>query len=339
MGDATVFLQLSTTVSLEPTRLTLMNGTVCVDAVKRLSIATPHAEATGADGSFQVELDEKRTRLLVLKGSVQFRTAKGDVTVGAGQFSIARPGERPSAPAKIDVDGPTAWRKRPDLSGRKEPFVAHEPGANRKLAGLVVAAPFGSGEKESLELARATAERLDAGLVYGENWRDVEKKFWINIDRGMEGDVGRDGKVANERFTDRARKATADYLDRLRTGAGVGPREAVPMVVQVRVQYQVGACEVAWTGWNKKTIAELKALYAQLLDKHKPSTRIEMRFEGVDEGSFNFAEADAKIEGYMNPRNARNAIAFFFGPAVGKETDTYSKILAEMIEFLNARRK
>jgi hypothetical protein len=75
-----------------------------------------------------------------------------------------------------------------------------------------------------------------------------------------------------------------------------------------------------------------------------------MRFQGVDDSyewkgvrkPFTFAEADARVEGYMSPRNARSALAFFFPPGFGKrdeDVDVYARILAEMIEFLYLRRK
>jgi FecR-like protein len=334
-------------------RATLAAGTAFFEVEKRTTpflVNAGGAEAVVVGTAFQVE----RSALSVLEGSVRFRTEKGEVVVRAGQRSTVRAGEKPSTPSKADVDALAAWRKRPELQPNPErvPFLERETGANRRLAGLVLAAPFGGGEPESEKLARATAELLDVGLVVGHHFRDSQKKVWINVDRAMEAEVRDDGTPAKEAFTDRARKATADYLDQLRAAAGVAPREAVPMVVQFRNHYEPGldVCEVAVAGWNRPAIAGLKAFYAQLLEKHKPATRIEMRFQGADDTyeakgakrAFLFAEADARIEGYMAPRNARNAIAFFLSPAFGKraeEVEAYAKIVSELIEYLYPRRK
>jgi hypothetical protein len=353
-----IALERSSTLSLEQdetgaTRAILLAGAAFFDVEKRTApflVSVGGAEAVVVGTSFQVE----RSSLSVLEGSVRLRNEKGEVLVRAGHRSSVRPGEKPSTPAKADVEALTAWRRRPELLPNPEhaPSLERESGANRKLPGLVLASPFGEGEPESEKLARAAAELLDVGLVVGHYWREPQKKLWINVDRAMEADVRDDGTPGKELFTDRARKATAEYLDQLRAAAGVAPREAVPMIVQVRNHYEsnLEVCEVASTGWNRPTIAGLKALYAQLLEKHKPATRIEMRFQGVDDTydhkgakrAFLFTEADPKIEGYMAPRNARNAAAFFLPPSFGKRPDdfeAYAKILSEMIEYLYARRK
>ena len=337
----------------EPMRATLAAGTAFFEVEKRtvpFIVNLQGAEAVVVGTSFQAD----RSALSVLEGAVRLRTEKGEVLVRAGQRSTVRAGEKPAAPAKADVETLSAWRRRPELLPNPErtPFLEREAGANRRLAGLVLASPFGEGEPESGNLARATAEVLDAGFVEGHHYRDLPKKTWINLDRGMEAEVRDDGTLAKEAFTERARKATAEYLDLLRAAAGAAPREAVPVVVQFRNHYDAGLdlCEVAISGWNKPAIAGLKALYAQLLEKHKPATRLEMRFQGVDDTydwkgakrTFTFAEADARIEGYMAPKNARNAAAFFLPPSFGKrpeDTDAYAKIVAEMIEYLVARRR
>ena len=335
------------------TRATLSAGTAFFEVEKRTTpfiVTLAGAEAVVVGTSFQVE----RSALSVLEGAVRLRNEKGDVLVRAGQRSTVRAGEKPAAPAKADVEALAAWRRRPELLPNPEraPYLEREVGANRKLAGLVLASPFGEGEPESEKLARAAAELLDAALVTGHHYRDLQKKTWINVDRGMEADVRDDGTLAKEAFTDRARKSTAEYLDQLRAASGVAPREAVPMIVQFRNHYEPGldACEVAVAGWNKPAIAGLKALYAQLLEKHKPSTRLEMRFQGADDSyehkgskrAFTFTEADARIEGYMAAKNSRNAAAFFLPPSFGKraeDVDAYAKIVSEMIEYLYARRK
>ena len=76
---------------------------------------------------------------------------------------------------------------------------------------------------------------------------------------------------------------------------------------------ELEVCEVAWTGWNPKTIEQLKALYAQLLEKFKPAYRIEMRFDRVDDAyevkgkkrKFLFTESDANpFFGRMSDRTS-----------------------------------
>lgn len=331
-------------------RIHVSAGLAFFEASRPLTVTAPEAEIIVTGTSFQVERDEKRTQVAVLEGAVRFRNEKGEVAVRAGQRSGARAGERPSAPAKADVEALAAWRRRPELAPNPErnAFTEHEPG--RRLPGLAVAAPFSEGEAEAGRLARATAELLDSGLVLGHHWRDVGKRRWINVDRGMEAELRADGTPAAEAFTDRARKATADYLDHARAAAGVtGP---VPMIVQFRNHYEkdLEVCEVASSGWTKAAVAQLKAFYAQLLEKHRPAYRLEMRFQGVDDTydykgqrrTFFHGEADARIEGYMAPRSARHAVAFFLNPEFGTRAENagaYAKIFAEMVEFLYARRR
>ena len=328
-------------------RARLAAGVAFFELAKPIDVATPEGEISVTGASFQVARDEKLTVVAVLEGAARFRTEKGEVTVRAGQRSGARSGERPSTPAKADVEALAAWRRRPELSPNPErtAFTDHEPG--RRLPGLAIAAPFFEGEAEAGRVARATAEILDAGLVLGHHWRDVGKKRWINVDRSMEAELRADGTPARETFTDRARKATAEYLDHARVAAGVtGP---VPMLVQFRNHYErnLEVCEAASNGWPKATIAHLKALYAQLLEKHKPAYRLDMRFQGADDTydhkgqrrTFFHTEADARVEGYMAPRAARRAIVFFLNPEFAKQADVdaYAKVFAGMIEFLYKR--
>jgi hypothetical protein len=360
-------LALGSTVRLEQreggeTRVTLSAGSAFFEVAKReqpFVVAGPHAEAVVVGTAFQVSVAEKATALFVLEGAVKFKNAKGEVLVKAGQRSVARANERPSTPARYDVEGETAWRKRPDLAlgeVKKEPWIEQVPGA--KMPGLVVAAPYASGETAGGRLAVATAELLDAGLVLGHHHRDRVARIWLNIDRGTEGVVGADGSLpALGSPTERAKKVTQEYLGHLRAAAGVGPRDAVPMVVNLRMHsdQQGGAelevCEVAWTGWQQRTIGQAKALYAQLLEKHKPGYRLEMRFEGIDatydhkgvKRTFKFTESDAEADGYMAPRHAQRAIAFFFNLSMGRlpasDAEAYARILAELTEFLYERRR
>ena len=323
-----------------------------------LTIATPHAEALVLGTSLMLEVEEKRTILLVMEGSVSFRTGKGDVEVRPGQRSSARAGEKPAAPAKADVVNPIAWTRRPELAPNPErtPFLEHELGANRRLPGLAIAAPFYEGEPNSGRLARALAERLDVGLALGHHYRDIPKKVWFNIDRGLQADVRDDGSLGQTYATEISRSISAEYLGHVRAAAGVAPREPAPMVVQLRDHNlrqdadELDVCEVAFSGWNRAAIAGLKPLYSQLLEKHKPSWRLELRFQGPDDTyefkgrkrAFFFTEEDARSEGYMAPRQARNAAVFFLPPTFEKHQDlveVYSKILAELVEYLHARKR
>lgn len=347
----TVWLEKNSSVGVElradgGTRVTVPSGTAFFTVLPRTTpfvVATPEGEAVVLGTSFQVERDEKRMLVAVLEGSVRLRNDKGDVLIKAGQRSGVRAGERPTAPVKADVEAIAAWRLRPELSDNPDrlPFADHEAGGNRRLAGLAIAAPYAEGEEDSGRLARAVAERLDVGLALGHHYRDLEKKRWINVDRGMEAELLADGSRAPEAFSDRARKATAEYLDRVRAAAGVAAREPVPMIVQMRTHYEdLEAGEVAAIGWNRATMAAAKAAYAQLLEKHKPALRLELRFQGVDKVLH--AEDDARVEGYMAQRHARNAVAFFVPSSFGKRPeniDVYGRILGELVEFLFLRRR
>jgi hypothetical protein len=362
----TVWLDRDSELSVEhredgSSKFTLSSGAAFFEVGPRTAlfvVATLDGEAVVTGTSFMVERDDKRTSLSVLEGAVQFRSEKGEVLVRAGYRSVARFPEKPSSPARADVEAAAAWRLRPEyaLEAPSRPFTDHELGASRKYGGLVLAAPFYEGELPSGRLARAAAEGMDVGLVLGHHFRDLSRRTWINVDRGMEAEVRTDGTLGPEAFSERARKATADYLDHARQAGGAGPRLPVPMIVQFRNHYltQGGAdlevCEVALAGWDRRTVAGLKAVYAQLLEKQKPSYRMDMRFQGVDDTydykgtkrSLTLTESDARLEGYMAPRNARSAAAFFLSPGFGKreeDYDAYSKIFAELIEYLYLRRR
>jgi hypothetical protein len=269
-----------------------------------------------------------------------------------------RAGERPSAPVRADVEAEAAWSRALELAVRRdpEPFIACEPGANARLAGVVVSAPYSRSETDAGRLARALAEHLDVGLVNGHYHRDRARRVWFNVDRGTEGEFAPDGTLGPARSTERARKVTVEYLSMLRAAAGVSPGRPVSLVVTLREHSEttpageeLEVCEVAWTGWTPATIRRLKALYAQLLEKHRPAYRVEMKFEDLDatydyrgqKRAFRFTESDAEADGYMARRHAQAAITFFFNPSFGRwpeDFDAYARILGEMVEFLYAQR-
>ena len=366
-GGVAVTVEKSTSFRVErveggETRLTLLSGTAFFKVDKRKEpfiVATPSADSVVVGTAFQVEMDEKRTALFVLEGSIRFRNDKGEVTVNAGQRSNARRAEKPSAAQRADVAGETAWTRRPDLAGdpKSEPWMEHATGANKKLAGVVITAPYADWETAGGIFAQAVAESLDAGMVLGHGHRDRPGRIWMSIDRWNEQEFKPDGTILPVAQTERAKKTTAEYLGHLRAAAGVAPAQPVPLVAVMRVHSELQAgqplevCEVAWTGFSKPLIVQLKATYEQLLDKYKPATRLDMRFEGVDETytvngakrKFMFTESDAVSEGYLSPRHSQNAVAFFFPVSFSRRpldaNDPYAKILAELIEWLAAHKR
>lgn len=342
-------------------RLTLFRGAVLLKVRPRpepVVVATSHGEARVTGTAFLVSLEARRMTLSVLEGAVRLRGEKGEALVEAGRRSSVRAGERPTPPMRADVEADAAWSRALELAVRRdgEPYVDYEPGAGARLPGVVVSTPYSRSETDAGQLGRALAEFLNVGLVSGHFHRDRARRVWFNVDRGTEGEFRPDGTLGVARATDRARKVTAEYLSLMRTAAGVSPGRPVPLVVTLREHSEttptgeeLEVCEVAWTGWNPATIKRLKALYPQLLEKHRPAYRVEMKFEGLDDSyevrgqkrAFKFTESDAEADGYMARRHAQAAIAFFFNPSFGRrpeDFDTYVRILAEMIEFLYAHR-
>ncbi len=366
-GGVAVTLEKGTAFRVErveggETRFTLLSGTAFFRVDKQpqpFIVATSAAEAVVVGTAFQVETDPARTILHVLEGAIRFRNAKGEVAVGVGQRSVVRGTEKPSAPVRLDVASVVSWVRRPDLAGdpKAEPWMQHAAGANRKLAGLVLAAPYADWETAGGFFAETVSESLDVGLVLGHGHRDRPGRIWMNIDRWTEQEYKADGTQAAVAQTDRSKKVTAEYLAHLRAAGGAPAGQPVPMVAVMRVHSELQAgqplevCEVAWTGWNRQTMVQLKAFYEQLLDKHRPSSRLEMRFEGLDDtypvGSakrkFMFTEGDAESDGYMSPRHSQNAIAFFFPVSFSRRPleagDPMAKVLAEMLEWLHARKR
>lgn len=342
-------------------RLTLLRGAVLLKVRPRpgpVVVATSHGEARVTGTSFVVSLDARRMTLSVLEGAVRLRGEKGEALVEAGRRSSVRAGERPTPPARADVEADATWHRTLDLAVRRdaEPYIDHEPGSNAHLAGVVVSTPYSRSETDAGRLGRALAEFLDVGLVSGHFHRDRARRVWFNVDRGTEGEFRADGTLGPARVTDRARKVTSEYLSLMRAAAGVSPGRPVSLVVTLREHSEatpggeeLEICEVAWTGWNPATIRRLKALYAQLLEKHRPAYRVEMKFEDLDDPyeyrgqrrAFKFTESDAEADGYMARRYAQAAITFFFNPGFGRQPedfDAYARILGEMVEFLYAPR-
>jgi ferric-dicitrate binding protein FerR (iron transport regulator) len=362
-NDVQCWLDRSTSIGLDrdeqgALRIRLAAGTLFLKSAETATISTPMGDIKAQGASLEAELEKGRLQVLVQENSAVARNPKGEQMIRAGQRSTMRAGEKPSPPAKAEVEAATAWARSPILAVEppEGPFLEREPGANRRLSGLVVAAPFSDGEELSGRMARAVAESGDAALVLGHGYRDPKRSIWINVDRGMEGDVAADGTVSNERFTERARRSTAEYLDQCRAAGGVTGRDPAPAILQFRTHYlkQGGAgvdvAELAWSGWGKAVLAQAKGYYAQLLDKHKPGVRLELKVQGLDEtydwrGSrrkFSLADDDAREEGYLAPRNARNALTIFLPDGFARgpgELDAYARIFAELAEFLNARRR
>ena len=357
------WLDRSTSVALDrdergALRVRLLGGAVFLRTADPVLISGAAGDVTTEGAAVGIELEKGRLQILVLEGQALARGPKGEQAVRAGQRSTLRAGEKPSPAAKADVEAATAWTRSPVLAALppEGPFLEREPGGNRRLSGLVVAAPFSDGEELSGRMARAVAEAGDLALVLGHGYRDPKRGLWINVDRGMEGDVAADGTASNERFTDRARKFTAEYLDQCRSASGAAGREPVPVLLQFRTHYlkqggaPVDVAEVAWSGWNKATLAQMKALYAQLLEKQKPGVRLELKVQGLDDPydwrgtrrKFSLGDEDAREEGYLAPRNSRNALTVFLPDGFARgpgELAAYAKIFGDLAEFLSSRRR
>ncbi len=344
------------------TRVALQKGKAFFTVEKRplpFVVSTPAADVIVVGTAFMVEMDEKSTALHVLEGSVRFQNARGEILVSAGHRSAARLGSKPAAPVKTDVGTEVAWTRRPDLVGdpRADIWIEHVQGGSRKYPGLVVAHPYYEGEPDSGRVARTLSETLDAGMILGHNHRNMGLKIWMNVDRGMECEVRDDGTRGPLQVTPRMKKFTEEYIDHMKAAAGLGSKQAVPMVVCLREQTYTAkgggpldVCEVACIGFPRRTIEQLKVLYGQLLDRHKPAYRMEMRFEGIDdryllrgiEQTFRFTESDAEADGYLATRHAQSGVTFFLTSDFGNEKtdfEIYNKILAEMVDFLWSSRR
>lgn len=327
-------------------------------AIAPLRLRSDRGAVEAASGAFQADDDGRRLQVAVQAGQVRLSTSRGHADLRPGQRATARANERPSAPAPADVEALSAWRRRPLLSPMPPagPFIDHERGHNPRAAGLVIAVPYADGEAGAARVARATAETLDAALVLAFGYRRPGATRWFHLDRGLEADVTPEGVASGERATEAARAALADYLAQGRAAAGLRPRDPVPLWAQFRTHYLRDAQgpltlgEVALAGWNRAAAARLKAFYARLLERHRPSRALELKFQGVDDTyewggarrALSHDERDARDEGYMAPRNARSAVAFFLPAEFGRdpaEAAAYGRIFAEFLEFALSQRR
>ncbi|MBI2898806.1 MAG: FecR domain-containing protein [Planctomycetes bacterium] len=360
--EGRVWLREGTALRIEATEagdvaVRLDRGEAFFEVRKRTAafvVRAPHADAIVVGTAFAIRARKTETTLLVADGQVRFKNSKGEVTVEKDQKSVATAAARPTPPARTETAAEVAWTTRGDIAKEKpkDPYIEHVVGANPKLPGLVIASPYSEWEVDSGKIARATGDLLECGLVLGHFHRDKkDRKIWINIDRGTEGKVADDGSVGTAETTKRAQETFAEYLKNVRAAAGV--QRQVPMIVSFRdhsetvpgTSEELAVCEVAWTGFDRKTMKQLKALYEELLKEHKPTVPLVLRFDELDEQyecagrkiKFKFTEGDAKSSGYMGTQHSRRSIAFFFNPSFGDRDEdfaVYAKILARMIEFL-----
>jgi hypothetical protein len=320
-------------------------------------VATAHAEVLVRGTAFSVAVEGKLTVLTVSEGVVTFKNAKGSVDAKAGTRYVCDAAVKPR-PAPVDAKAELAWTRRPDVTGEAAPgpWMEHYAGSSKKMPGLVVSGPYAEWEADSGRLARAVAERLESGLFLGHFHRDKkDRRIWINIDRGTEGAVAADGSLGQAVATERAKKFYEEYLAHVREAAGVGPRGAASFILTLRDHSEqaggeeLGVCEIAWFGFNKKGMVAAKAQLDKLVEKHAPKTPVVFKFDELDEEyeykgrkvKFKFTEGDAKTSGWMTTPVCRRGLAMFFPPSFGKDAsdfDTYAKIVAELAEFLYNQR-
>lgn len=361
-SDARVWMREGTLLRMEQTEagdvaVTIERGEAYFEVRKRTAafvVKGPHADAIVVGTVFTVRAKKTDTTLLVVEGQVRFKNAKGEVTVEKDQKSVATTASRPSTPVRTDVGAEVAWTTRGDIAKEppRDPYIEFVAGTNPKLPGLVIVSPYSEWEVDSGRIARASSDVLECGLVLGHFHRDKkDRKIWLNIDRGTEGRVADDGSVGTAESTKRAREVYEEYLRNVRSAAGV--HRQVPMIVHFRDHSEVvpgtgeelAVCEVAWTGFDRRTIKALKQLHEDLVKEHKPPYVLTLRFDELDEQyefsnqkiKFKFTEGDAKSSGYMAAHVSKKSIAFFFNPSFGnrfEDFSVYAKIFAKMIEFL-----
>ncbi len=358
-GAVRVFLDSETTIRLEtreggPLRITLVMGRVLLETSTPVLASSEMADAFTHRGVLQLERNDLAATALVVEGRASYRTTLGGVWIAANQCSTARKEAKPSTPIGCDAAGLASWRTAPSLRPNLDAtaFMDFEKGGNKKLAGLAIGAPYSDEEIDAGRIARAVARRLDTGLALGHNYCSATAKLWIRIDRGLVASLNEDGTLSKPVASDRARQLTEQYLELLRASTGVRRRAEIPVIVQFREHAlkdrDVG--EVAWTGWSQETMIAAKALYAALIDQHKPARRIDLKFQQLDDTyeldgtklTFAFPETEPRLYGYMDRKQALCAASIFLPVSFGtdlKEIDEYAPIFAELVEFLNSKRR
>lgn len=320
---------------------------------KPLVVSTPYGEASVLGTSFVIKVNPERTftELNVVEGVVKLKTPKGEVSVGSNFRSVARAGNTPSKPERMDTTTIVTWMRREGLMGQpaRETFLDIVKGLKPKLSGLVVSIPYATTETRSIRLGRRLAAELDAGLVLGRYTRDRDSlKIWLNIDRGTESRLDERGRLGPVETTERSKKWHEAWIRSLREAAGVESRRSIPFIVSIRESSDAAwpeVLDIAAHGISRKGLQNLKKTYDSILERYGPATKLTIGLEGLDPDytyratsrSFGLTEDEAKNS--LEHRHARKTMTMFLPLALGGGSDdyeTYAKILAEFLETAHA---
>ncbi len=223
-------------------------------------------------------------------------------------------------------------------------------------AGRVVAAPHGGYDRETEDLARGVARRLDWGWATAVGYRSEPLRFWFDVNRPTErawigGDFGVD------RVTARAQAVFEDYMRALaRAGQQVGG-ERLELLVELHgharrvrlggVNVRVQAIELATRGFTLTQLRRIRACYDRLQDDLPFYLRVPLAIDRLDdpyeyEGwliPFYFHASEAQEQGSLHPAVARRALHFELPPAVrtsSQARQAYTRLLAELLAEVDA---
>lgn len=341
--------RLSFVTNAEGSRVRLQEGRVFFHVKKKgtnFVVETQAANAVVTGTKFVVDVDGKRTSLLVVEGTVRFENAKGRVLVRANQTSRAETGYAPTPPQTV-LDGGVVvgWAEKTGKDPGQEPYIERFVGGRGRP--LAVGVPHCGWEFAAQELGVAVAKELDSGLVLA--WGYLNKKgpnkLWVNVDKPTEGDVDDAGNVGAARETPRARQVFEEYMRSAYESVGLraGP---IHFFVGFRSHYEkVGneelkVIQVATYGISAQQISEMKALWAEFLKMNRIEDGYQLAFDLTDRTikykgqtvEFKFADTAAKSSGCLNPRHVRHGMLFYVPTGMRGQVGVYAKGFAALIE-------
>jgi hypothetical protein len=218
----------------------------------------------------------------------------------------------------------------PEATGRPAVLDRGRFSVLRRPSRVVIAAPHGSGDTLTDEMAGRIAEHLEASLIVVHGFmgtREQERRDRIAVDRPLEGP----GIHSLERVTRDAQVVYNAYLERVRALTAWPPRLYVEIHCNGFPNTR-GAIEIATVGVSSADALRIKTVYQSVATSALGrAPDVELRIEGVDPVYWN--AYGNKLMGMLSLTPRALTIEFPFGEVVrdGVKRGAYADIIAEML--------
>lgn len=164
---------------------------------------------------------------------------------------------------------------------KKSYWMDTYPGKDKKLNGVVIAAPHEGYEKNTGKIAKTLSKSLGSGCVIANNYRNLKNRVWINVNRPTQCYINLQGKKRRTKKTTLAKVIYRRYQKAL-VKAGNLKEKPLSLLIEIHGHnrrylwsngkwYKVNTIEVATTGVTKERVRKMRKYYNTLLNKANPS--------------------------------------------------------------------